>query len=102
MFHFYSIKLVKKIHKVQQRALRIFYNDFCGDFESILKKSGTSTIKVKRLNTFKTLNYMNPEYMKEIFHNIAFSTHRPYKITPMILNTFSILIDPYSSDAVEI
>ena len=39
---------------------------------------------------------MNPEYMKEIFHKIAFSTHRPYKITPMILNTIPILIDPYS------
>ena len=96
MFHFYSTKLVKKIHKVQQRALRIFYNDFRGDYESVLKKSGKSTREVRRLNTLKTLNNMNPEYMKEIFHKIAFSTHRPYKITPMILNTIPILIDPYS------
>ena len=96
MFHFHSTKLVKKIHKVQQRALRIFYNDFCGDYESILKKSGKSTREVRRLNTLKTLNNMNPECMKEIFHKIAFSTHRPCKITPMILNTFPILIDPYS------
>ena len=38
-------------------------------------------MEVKRLKTlalevFKTLNNMNPEYMKEIFHKTAFLTHR--------------------------
>ena len=38
-------------------------------------------MEVKRLRTlapevFKTLNNMNPECMKEIFHKTAFSTHR--------------------------
>ena len=42
-------------------------------------------MEVKRLRTpalevFKTLNNMNPEYMKEIFHKAAFSTHRPYNL----------------------
>ena len=37
---------------------------------------------VKRLRTlalevFKTLNNINPEYMEEIFHKSAFSTHSP-------------------------
>ena len=40
---------------------------------------------VKRLRTlalevFKTLNNMNPECMKEIFHKTAFSTHRPFTL----------------------
>ena len=48
-------------------------------------KSGKSTMEVKRLRTlavevFKTLNNMNPKYMKEIFHKTAFSTHRPLNL----------------------
>ena len=40
-------------------------------------------MEVKRLRTlalevFKTL--MNPEYMKEIFHKAAFTTHRPLNL----------------------
>ena len=42
-------------------------------------------MEIKRLRTlalevFKTLNIMNPEYMKEIFHKTAFSTHRPLNL----------------------
>ena len=38
-------------------------------------------MKVNRLRTltvevFKTLNNMNPEYMKEMFHKTTFLTHR--------------------------
>ena len=82
---FCSAKSVKKIEKIEERALRILYNDFSSDFESILNKCGKSTMEVKRLRTlalevFKTLNNMNPEYMKEIFHKTAFSTHRPLNL----------------------
>ena len=82
VWHFCSAKSVKKIEKIQERALRILYNDLSSDYESILTKSGKSTMEIKYLTTlalevFKTLNNMNPEYMKEIFHKTAFSTHRP-------------------------
>ena len=51
----------------------------------ILNKSGKSTTEVNRLRTitlkvFKTVNNMNPEYMKEIFHKTAFSTRRPLNL----------------------
>ena len=85
MCHFCSAKLVKKIEKIQERALRILHNDFSSDFESILIKSGKSTMEVKRrrtlvLKVFKTLNNMNPEYIKEIFQKTSFSTHRPLNL----------------------
>ena len=59
--------------KIQEGALTILYNDFSSDYESILNKSCKSTMEVKRLRTlalevFKTLNNVNSEYMKEIFH----------------------------------
>ena len=37
---FCSAKSVKKIEKIQERALRILYNDFSSDYESILNESG--------------------------------------------------------------
>ena len=68
------------MEKIQKRALRILYNDFSSDHESILNKSGKSTMEVKDLRTlalqvFNTANSVNPEYMKETFHKTAFSTH---------------------------
>ena len=82
VWHFCSSKSVKEI---QERALRILYNDFSGDYESILNESGKSTMEIKRLRTlalevFEILNNMNPEYIKEIFHKTAFSTHRPLNL----------------------
>ena len=66
MWHFCSAKSVKELEKTQERALRILYNDLSNDNESILNKSGKSTVEVKRLRTlelevFKTVNNMNPE-----------------------------------------
>ena len=67
MWHFCSKKSVKNKKKIQERALRILYNDLFSDFELILNKSGKSTMEVKRLRTialevYKTVN--NPENMK--------------------------------------
>ena len=78
-------KISKKDRKIQERALRILYSNFSSDYESILNKSGKSTMEIKCLRTlalevFKTLNNINPEYMKEIFHKTAFSTQRPLNL----------------------
>ena len=67
--------LLSKISK--KDAVRILGNDF----PVITSKSGKSTMEVKRLRTlalevFKTLNNVNPEWVKEIFHKTAFSTQR--------------------------
>ena len=83
-WHFCS---AKKIEKIQERALRILYKDFFSGFESIINKSGKSTMEVKRLRTlalevFKALTNMNLEYRKEIFHKTAFRTHRPLNLEP--------------------
>ena len=77
--------LRKKIEKIQEQALRILYNNFSSDFESILNKSGKLTIEVKRLRILalevsKTLNNMNPEYINEIFYKTAFTTDIPLNL----------------------
>ena len=45
-------------------------------------------MEVKKLRTlfldvFKTLNNMNPEYMKETFYKTAFTTHRPLNLVQL-------------------
>ena len=37
-------------------------------------------LKTLALEVFKTLNNMNPAYMKEIFHKTAFTMHRPLNL----------------------
>ena len=76
VWHFCSSKLLKKIEKIQERTLRIPYNDSNSDYNQILNKSSKTSMEIKRLRKlaleiFKTLNHLNPEYMKEIFYKTS-------------------------------
>ena len=60
------------INRIHERALRIAYSDYVSDFQSLLEKADTVTIHQKNiqlltLEIYKTLNNLNPEFMKEIF-----------------------------------
>ena len=85
MWHFCSLKLLKKVEKIQERTLRKPYNDSTGDYNQLLNKSSKVSMEVKRLRKLaleklKTLNNLNPEYMKEIFYETTNLTHRPFNI----------------------
>ena len=85
MWHFCSSKSLRKIEKIQERALRILYNDSTSDYNQLLNKSSKASMEVKclrnlALEIFKTLNHLNPEYMKEIFYKTTNLTHRPFNI----------------------
>ena len=80
---------MRKIEKILERALRIPYNESTSDYHEstsdynqLLHKSSKASMEVKRLRNlaleiFNTLNHMNPEYMKDIFHETTNLTHRP-------------------------
>ena len=60
------------INRIHERALRIAYHDYVSDFQSLLEKADTVTIhqrniQVLTLEIYKTLNNLNPVFMKEIF-----------------------------------
>ena len=85
VWHFCSSKSLYKIEKIQERALRLLHNDFTSDYAELLKKSGKATMEIKRLRClaleiFKTVNNLNPYYMKEIFSKTTNLTHRPLDI----------------------
>ena len=72
MWHFSSCESIRKIKKTRKRCLRIVLNDYESDYETLLLNSNKPTMEIRRLRTlaveiFKTLNEINPPYMKNIF-----------------------------------
>ena len=50
----------------------MIHNDYGSDYKTLLKISGTSTMQIKRIKQlaieiFKTVNNLNPDFMKNIF-----------------------------------
>ena len=85
VWHFCRSKSMKNLGKIQARALKILYNDFDSDNLTLLNKHNKATMAVQRLlnlalEVFKTINHLNPEYMKEIFHKSTLLTHRPLNL----------------------
>jgi hypothetical protein len=57
---------------IQKRALHFMYDDYSSSYEELLLKADKPIIEVRKLRImsveiFKTLNNLNPIYMKEIF-----------------------------------
>ena len=72
VWHFCSCKSSQKIEKIQLRCLRIIYNDYSSDCQTLLKLSQKSSMEIKRLRNlalemFKTISDINPSFMKSIF-----------------------------------
>ena len=70
-WHFCSCESLQKTEKVQNRCLRLGLDDYESDYGNLIKKNVTTTAEMKRLRTlaneiFKTINNMNPSYMKNI------------------------------------
>ena len=65
-------KFTQKIENLAKRVIRFFYNDYETLCQELLLESATSSINVKRLRVFcvelhKTINKLNPSFMREIF-----------------------------------
>ena len=72
VWHFSSCESIRKIEKIQKRCLRIILNDYESGYVTLLCNSNKPTMEIRRLRTlafeiFKTLNEINPLYMKNIF-----------------------------------
>ena len=70
MFH--SRELRHKIDKIQERALRVTYQDYESSFEVLMEKDRSITVHQRNLQNlmtemYKTKNGLNPAFMREIF-----------------------------------
>ena len=70
MFH--SLQLRHKIDKIQERALRVTYQDYESSFEALMENDRSITVYQRNLHylmteMYKTKNDLNPAFMREIF-----------------------------------
>ena len=61
----------------------MIHNDYDNDYETLSKISGTSTMEIKRIKQldieiFKTVNNLNPDFMKNIFTSKQNTRVRPH------------------------
>ena len=87
VWYFSRAKQLQKIEKIQERVLRFLHEDYVSDYLKLLKASISVSLKVRHMRylcveIYKTLNDLNPGYMKDIFkvQQSAYSTRRPYNI----------------------
>ena len=88
IWHFCGKKSNSKIEKIQERALKVVFDDFDSDACSLRERLGTKSVFQLRLNRilieiFKTVHGQNPSYLNSIFKA---------KITPYNLRDPSKLI----------
>ena len=60
------------INRIRERALRIAYNDYVSNFDQLLENDNSVTIHHRNIQAlateiYKTLNDLNPLFMKEVF-----------------------------------
>ena len=82
VWHFCKPGDTHKIEKIHERAIRFIYNDYTNDFSTILNENGESSLYLKRVRTmaheiYKSLNGLNPTYMKELLKSREKTMRRP-------------------------
>ena len=92
VWHFTSMTSTNKIESIQERALRLLYNDYTNTSDSLLAKTNKPSMELKRYRTlalqiFKILNVLNTTYMQELFYFCSSSARRPNIITVVRTNT---------------
>ena len=70
----------------------MIHNNYDSDYETIFKINGTSTMQIKRVKQlavemFKTVNNLNPDFMKNIFTSKQNARVRPHDLFVRSRNT---------------
>ena len=94
VWHFSTCESIRKIEKIQKRCLRIVLDDYDSDYDVLLREKGEATMEIKRLRVlaieiFKTVNNLNPNYMKDIFTPKLHPKVRPNDILVKYHNTIT-------------
>ena len=72
VWHFCSSESMKKLERIQERALRLLLDDYVSDYDQLLIKVTKPTLEIRRLKLlateiFKTIKNLNAPFMKEVF-----------------------------------
>ena len=83
-----SPRSMRKIENIQERALRLLFDDYTNTYENLLDKANKPNMVIRMhrslaIEVYKTINDYNPSYMKNIFiQNLRAATRRPNDIVP--------------------
>ena len=104
IWHFISKMSQNNVGKIHERSLKLLSNDYLSSYVQLLKKSTTALMETKRLRTmvfeiFKTLNNLNPVFMKDIFHYSPSATHKKHNLYIHTQNTIKSGINLRTSGA---
>ena len=71
VWHFCGENNTRKIEKIQERALRFIYEDYCSNYDTLLEKSGLPSLKIRRIRSmavevFKIINKKCPLYLQDL------------------------------------
>ena len=87
LWNFFSAQSLNKIENIQRRNLPFFLNKYGRSYEVLLKQSGCPNPNLKRqrtlyIETYETLNKLNPGYKNDIFEprNTYRLIHKKYKL----------------------
>ena len=72
-WHFCTEKNLRKLEKIQERALRFVYDDFNSTYVDLLAKANVPSLHIRRLKTmaietFKILNKMWPPVLSDLIN----------------------------------
>ena len=92
IWHFSSKKSQHKVKKSHEISLKFLLNDYLSSYAERLEKSASVSMETKRIRTmvyeiFKTLNNLNPVFMKDIFHYSPNVTHKKHNLYIRTENT---------------
>ena len=92
IWHFSSKKSQNKIEKIHEMRLTFLSNDYLSTYAELFEKATSVSMETKRVCTmvyeiFKTLNNLNPVFMKDIFHYSPNVTHKKHNLYIHTQNT---------------
>ena len=77
------------MEKIHERSLKFLSNDYFSSYAELLEKSTSVSMETKRLvyEISKTLNNINPVFMKDIFYYSPNVTHKKHNLYIRTQNT---------------
>ena len=83
-----------KIEKINERALRILYDDYTLTYDELLNLSNSDTVLLTRLknmtlDVFKSVKKLNPPYLNRMFEikDIPYETRKPIQLVQPLRHT---------------
>ena len=85
---------MEKLKKINERALRILFNDFTSSYKELLDLSNSYTVllaclKNHTLDVFKSIKRLNPPYLNELFEikAIPYETRKSVQLVQPLRQT---------------